>query len=367
MTSEPMRRALAEAAGVRGTTSPNPWVGAALVRDGRVLTAGATSPPGGPHAEAAALDGIDARGGDLYVTLEPCVAFPGKRTRACCDVIVEAGVRRVVVALEDHDPRVRGAGVRRLREAGIAVEVGDGAEEAARLLRPYRKHRETGLPYVIAKFAASLDGRTATRSGDSRWITGEDSRERVHQERARVDAILAGSGTILADNPALTARPGGALSSHQPVRVVLDSRGRVPADARVFTGAGAAMVATTPAAPSSWKREVSGGGITVVECEPAPGGLNLDQLLQVLGQRGIITAWLEGGATLCGSLLGAGHVDEVWGFVAPVLIGEDGVPAVGAAGPERLRDAWWLAEPQAEIVGRDVLVRGYTGTWRPRD
>ncbi len=169
-----MARALAAARQVRGFTSPNPWVGAVIVRDGEILSVGATSPPGGPHAEAAALAATQhARDADVYVTLEPCAPFPGKRTPPCAQALVEAGVRRVVIALEDPDPGVRGRGIALLRESGIGVEVGDGNTEARALLRPYVKHRQSGLPYVILKFAASLDGRVATASGDSKWVTGE--------------------------------------------------------------------------------------------------------------------------------------------------------------------------------------------------
>ena len=184
-----MQSALEAARRVRGYTSPNPWVGAVIVRDGEISPWGATSPPGGAHAEASALAGVDARGAEMYVTLEPCFAFPGKRTPPCSGAIIEAGVRKVVVALEDPDPGVRARGVAAMREAGIEVEVGDGHDTAVELLRPYLKHRSTGRPYVIAKFAASLDGRIATSTGESKWITGEAARDLGHQQRACFDAI----------------------------------------------------------------------------------------------------------------------------------------------------------------------------------
>jgi diaminohydroxyphosphoribosylaminopyrimidine deaminase/5-amino-6-(5-phosphoribosylamino)uracil reductase len=189
-----MQQALELAASVRSGALANPWVGAVVVRAGEVIATGATQPPGGPHAEADALGGVDARGATLYVTLEPCAPFEGKRTPPCSDAIVAAGVARVVVAMEDPDPRTEGRGTDRLRAAGIEVEVGDGREAAVALLRPWLKRQQTGLPYVIAKFAASLDGRTATRTGDSKWITGEAAREMGHRQRAWVDAILVGSG-----------------------------------------------------------------------------------------------------------------------------------------------------------------------------
>ena len=360
-----MQRALAAARGVRGRTSPNPWVGTVLVRGGRVVSEGATSPDGGPHAEAQALAG-GGPGGTLYVTLEPCAPFPGKRTQPCAEAIIEAGVERVVVALLDAEPRVRGRGVEMLREAGVEVEVGDGAAEAEALLRPYLKHRETGRPYVIAKFAATLDGRIAAAGGDSQWITGEAARERAHEQRAWVDAVLVGSGTALADDPSLTARPGGRTAERQPLRVVLDGRGRLSPDARLFSEPGRTLVATSHEASGEWKAAIAGAGAQVVECEREGAGLNLDQLLAALAERGVLSIWAEGGGAVLGSLLAGGHVDEVWAFLAPSLIGGDGVAAVGGAGVTRAADAFRLRERTVEEIGEDVLVRGYAGDWSPR-
>lgn len=360
-----MRAALDAAESVRGLTSPNPWVGSVLVRDGTVVATGATQPPPGMHAEASALAMADGAGATMYVTLEPCAPFAGKRTPPCARRIIDAGITRVVVALEDPDQRVRGQGLQLLRDAGITVEVGDGANEAARSLRPYFKHRETASPYVVAKFAASLDGRTSANSGDSKWITGERSRERVHAERARVDAIMAGSGTVLADDPALTARPGGTLASRQPVRVLVDGRGRVGASARLFTEPGLSIVATAYDAPARWKAEIAATGATVVECEHGEDGINLAQLLPTLARRGIITLWVEGGGTLLGSLFDADLVDEVWAFLAPRIIGGQGMPAVGGHGIDRISHAAALRDVRIERFDDDILVRGYAGRWSP--
>jgi len=362
-----MARALAAARQVRGFTSPNPWVGAVVVRDGGILSVGATSPPGGPHAEAAALAGTpDARGADVYVTLEPCAPFPGKRTPPCAQALVDAGVRRVVVALEDPDPGVRGRGIALLRESGVVVEVGDGDAQALALLRPYVKHRQSGLPYVILKFAASLDGRVATASGDSKWVTGESARDRAHQERAWVDAVLVGSGTVLADDPMLTARPGGRPATRQPARVVLDSRGRVSATATFLHQPGHAIVATAPAAPDGWKRAIAATGAQVIECESDGRGINLHQLLATLGRRGVMSAWVEGGPALLGSMLDEQLADELWAFIAPVVIGGDGLPAVGGRGATTVSEAFRLVDPHLEELPPDILVRGYTGMWDPR-
>jgi len=358
-----MQQALDAALAVRGATSPNPWVGAVLVRDGHVIATGATAPPGGPHAEAAALAGVDARGATLYSTLEPCFPFDGKRTRPCSQTIVEAGVAKVVIALEDPDPNVRGRGIAHLQDAGIQVEVGDGHDEAVRGLRPYLKHRQTGLPYVIAKFAASLDGRIAANSGDSKWITAEAARDLSHHQRAWVDAVIAGSGTVVADNPALTARPGGELAPRQPLRIVVDGRRRVPPDASVFAQPGESLLVTTPGAPAAWSDAIAATGAQVLECEAADLGVNLQQLLRVLGQRGILSLWAEGGAGLLGSLFDGGHVDEVWAFLAPKIIGGVGPAAVAGHGVNFVADATRLRDTEILRLGDDTLIRGYTGGW----
>jgi len=360
-----MQHALDAASAVRGHTSPNPWVGAVLVRDGDVIATGATAPPGGAHAEAAALAGIDARGATLYVTLEPCAPFPGKRTRPCAELIAEAGVARVVIALEDPDPNVRGRGVAILRAAGIQVETGDGHDAALALLRPYLKHRMAGLPYVVAKYAASLDGRIASASGESKWLTGESARERAHRERAWVDAIMIGSGTALADDPALTARPGGVEATRQPTRIVLDARGRLSATAKLLHAPGHAIVATTAAAPAGWKRSIANTGAHLIECEPSAAGVNLEQLLRTLARRGIMSIWAEGGGTLLAALLEGGHADELWGFIAPVLLGSGGLPAISGFTAQTMSNALRLGDVVIEPLHPDVLIRGYTGAWSP--
>jgi diaminohydroxyphosphoribosylaminopyrimidine deaminase/5-amino-6-(5-phosphoribosylamino)uracil reductase len=361
-----MQRALDAAARARGFTSGTAWVGAVIVRNGQLLATGATAPEGGQHAEAAALAAIpDARGADLYTILEPCFPFPGKRNPPCSQAIIDAGIARVVVALEDPDPNVAGRGIAALREAGIAVETGDGVAAARELLRPYLKQRETGRPYVIAKFAASLDGRTATATGDSKWITGEAARERAHQGRALADAIMVGSGTVLADDPSLTARPGGRLAARQPVRIILDAHGRISPGSAVFKQPGSSLVATSRAASAQWKHDIIAAGGRLIECEPAESGINLDQLLSALGQRGVISIWAEGGGALLGSLFEGGHVDELWAFIAPIILGSDARPAVATAGPEFVADALRIANPVMEFLPPDVLVRGYTGSWSP--
>lgn len=356
-----MQEAIRLAASVRGRTSPNPWVGAVLVRDGCIIATGATAPYGGPHAEAAALAGVDARGTTLYCTLEPCVPFPGKRTPPCSDAIIAAGVRRVVVGL--LDPHVGGHGIERLRAAGIDVDVGDGAEAIADLLRPYLKWRQAGLPYVIAKFAVSLDGAVGASAAGISWLTGERARERAHADRAWVDAILVGSGTILADDPALTARPGGHIADRQPVRIILDTRGRIPAAARVLAPGGRVVVATGPASPPSWREALTAAGATILELEAPAGRLDPHQLLAALGQRNIQSLIVEGGPTVLASFLAADLVDEIHAYVSPRILGDAGLRLLPpGAGVEPIH-----VEPVAiEPLHPDVLIRGYTGSWQPR-
>lgn len=362
-----MRLALDAALGARSRTAMTAWVGAVVVRDGAFVSVGATQPEGGPHAEAVALAAAgNAMGADLYTTLEPCMPFEGKRNRPCADAIIAAGVRRVVVATQDPDPAVAGKGLAMLRAAGVEVELGDGEAQAMELLRPYIKHRLTGLPYVIAKFAASMDGRSASAGGDSKWITGEAARELAHQQRAWVDGVMVGSSTVLADDPALTARPGGALAEKQPVRIVLDSRGRVSPGARMFKQGGHVIVATGESAPAAWKQAMAEAGAQVIVCESGPAGVNLEQLLAALGQRGMISIWAEGGATLLGSLLEGGHADEVWGFIGPVILGEGAMPAVAGLTAGTMAEALRLSNPVSELVPPDVLIRGYTGSWASR-
>ncbi len=355
-----MQEALRLAASVRGRTSPNPWVGAVLVRGGEIIARGATAPYGGPHAEAAALALADARGADLYCTLEPCVPFPGKRTPPCSEAIIAAGVRRVVVAL--LDPHVGGAGIQRLRQAGIAVELGDGAEAAADLLRPYLKWRQLGLPYVIAKFAVSLDGAVGAPAEGITWLTGPAAVERVHRDRDWVDAILVGSGTVLADDPALTARPGGAAADRQPVRVVLDARGRISPESRVFAPGAPVIVATSSSSPPAWRQAVLERGAALLELDRPEGRLELRQLLRTLGQRNIQSLIVEGGPTVLSSFFEAELVDEVHAYVTPRILGRAAVPLLPPGTP---LPPLHLESVTIEPLPPDVLIRGYTGSWQP--
>lgn len=357
-----MAQALALARRALGRVSPNPAVGAVLVRDGRVVGTGFTQPPGGPHAEIVALReaGQAARGAVLYCTLEPCCHVG--RTGPCTEALIRAGVAEVHYAVEDPDPNVAGRGRAALAAAGIRVVAGELRGEAERHYEAYIKHRRTGRPFVIAKFATSLDGKIASAGGDARWISGPESRAWAHEQRALVDAILAGVETVLKDDPELTARPGGALADRQPLRVVVDSRGRVPASARLFSVPSPVVMATTVASPETWRAGLAaqGADVLVLPTDGDSGRVDLRALLAALGGRGVLSLLVEGGGVLLGSLFDARLVDKVWAFVAPVIIGAAGAPSpVAGRGARTMADAVRLERTEVQSLGPDLLVTGY--------
>jgi diaminohydroxyphosphoribosylaminopyrimidine deaminase / 5-amino-6-(5-phosphoribosylamino)uracil reductase len=316
---ELMGRALALAATVRTSTSPNPWVGAVVATDAGDVFGGATAPPGGPHAEVSALAaaGDRAAGSTLAVTLEPC-AHHG-RTPPCADAVVAAGVRRVVVGVEDPDPQVAGRGIERLRRAGVEVKVGVRSAEVAAQLAPYLKHRRTGRPWVVLKLAATLDGATAAADGTSRWITGEAARADGHRLRAESDAVLVGAGTVRADDPELTVRH---VEGPDPLRVVL---GAAPPGARVRP------------------------------CVELKG--ELPDVLDELGRRGVLQVLVEGGATVAGDFHRAGLVDRYVVYLAPALLGGDGGRGLFAGpGAATIGDVWRGRIVSIDRVGDDVRV-----------
>ena len=353
----PMRAALALACRGLGTVWPNPAVGCVIVADGRVVGRGWTQPGGRPHAETEALAraGAGARGATAYVSLEPCAHW-GK-TPPCADALIAAGIGRVVAALEDPDPRVAGRGLRRLAEAGIAVESGLFAEEAAEINAGFLSRVRRGRPLVTLKLATALDGPIATSGGESRWITGPAARERAHLLRASHDAIMVGSGTVLADDPELTCRLPG-LGGRSPVRVVLDARLRIAPGAQVIAGARrvSTWLLTAPNADPMRRARLVDSGVTVIDAPPDPaGGLDLAAALQALGERGLTRLLVEGGAHLAASLLRARLVDRLSWFHAPLLIGGDGVPALAALGIDRLADMPSFERVSTEAAGADVL------------
>ena len=351
---ERMALAARLAATARRRTAPNPWVGCMLVRDGVVVGEGATEPPGGPHAEVVALTaaGDTARGATAYVTLEPC-SHHG-RTPPCADALVAAGVARVVVALEDPDPQVAGRGIARLREAGIAVTVGVGADAARLQLAPYLHHRRTGRAACLVKTALSVDGRTAAVDGSSQWITGPEARADAHGLRADSQAVVVGSGTALADRPALTVRDAHPLPVRPPLRVLLDARGRVPADGPLFDGAAPTMVVTTERAPAMVVDAWMAAGAKVETVAETGGKVDLAATLAILGAHGVLQAMVEGGAALHGALLAAGLVDRLTVYVGAALLGVGGKPGLDWPGPASIADAPRLRLVDARVLGDDV-------------
>jgi diaminohydroxyphosphoribosylaminopyrimidine deaminase/5-amino-6-(5-phosphoribosylamino)uracil reductase len=349
-----MRLAIAEAEKGQGRTSPNPAVGAVVVRDGRVVGRGHHARAGGPHAEVVALAaaGGRARGADLYTTLEPCDHF-GK-TPPCSRAVIAAGVRRVFVGSRDPNPKVNGRGMARLRRAGVQVVTDVLREACDRLNAPWFHFITTGRPYVTLKAAITLDGRIATGSGDSRWVTGEAARAEVHRLRDRVDAVVVGAGTALADDPLLTTRlPGGG--GRDPVRVVLDSRLRLPRRLHLFHPESAAP---TLVAHVTEREPRLGAGVEPLRCRAGRDGrVDLADLLARLRARGVAHVLVEGGGEVHRAFLAAGLADEVLLFVAPKILG-GGVPWLSGEGPARMADALRLENVEVRAVGEDLVVRG---------
>ena len=355
-----MAQALSLARRALGSVSPNPAVGAVVVKGGRVVGEGHTQPPGGPHAEVVALRqaGSNAMGATLYVTLEPCVHFG--RTPPCTQAIIQAGVAEVHAAMLDPNPLVDGRGLRELGEAGIRTGGGDLANAAYEVVEAYAKYIIAGMPFVTAKYAMSLDGKIATRTGDSRWITGEEARRHVHDLRAVSDAIMVGINTVLADNPRLTARDEQDNPRvKQPLRVVVDSRGRLPGDARLLAEAGETAVAVADIDPLSLDG-LTRGGAQVMKVPAGDGSVDLVGLLKELGSREITSVLLEGGSRLLGSMFDLGLVDKVIAFIAPTVIGGRAAPSpVGGSGVERVADAMRLNRAKVVEFGDDLAVVGY--------
>lgn len=347
-----MRRALELAARAQ-RTYPNPKVGAVVVRYGEVIGEGYHRGAGHRHAEIEALAGIDAAGATMFVTLEPC-SHEG-RTPPCAPALIDAGIKRVVVATEDPDERVSGRGLALLRERGIKVDVGVLEDEARELNAPFLLHRSQGRSFLSLKLATSLDGRIAAPDGSSRWITGAKTRRLVHERRRASDAVLVGAGTILADDPALTVRD--VSTERQPLRVVVDARGRISPEARLFAEDGDVLIATTDASThdhhTAWK-EV---GAETIVLPSVAGGVDLLALLTELGRRDIVEVFCEGGPTLATSLLAAGLVDRLELHRGGIIFGSSGVPVFGDLGIDTISAAqsWTLLDSQP--VGNDVVDR----------
>ena len=346
-----MKRALKLAR--RGKTSPNPMVGAVVVREGRIVGEGFHPKAGEPHAEVFALNqaGELARGADLYVTLEPC-CHQG-RTPPCTDAVIQSRVRRVFAAMQDPNSEVGGKGFEILRRAGIEVQAGLMESEARELNEAYIKRVTTGLPFVLWKTAMTLDGKIATRTGDSRWVTGESARRYVHKLRAEADAVMVGIGTVLADDPQLTAREG----AKNPIRVVVDSQGRTPVDAKVVNGEAPTIIIMGRKACEEKLDELWAAGVRILCVQDVEGGVDLRYSMAELGKMGINRILFEGGGELAASMLAEGLVDKGLVFIAPKIVGgRDAKTPVEGKGVELMSQALAVSELKVRRFGDDIAL-----------
>ena len=353
-----MREALRIASNAKGRTSPNPMVGAVVVKNGRIVAEGWHRKAGTPHAEIHALKmaGDLAKGATVYVTLEPCSHYG--RTGPCAKALVEASVARVVVAMKDPNPKVAGNGIRILEEAGIEVKCGVLEAEAVKLNEVFLKWISTRRPFVAMKTAMSLDGKIATCTGESQWITNSSSRRRVHELRDIYDAILVGINTVLKDDPSLTTRLE-AYDGRNPVRVVLDSSCRIPFDSKLVSDEKSPLiVAVTEEAPCDRVNALRAKGVRIISCGNGPR-VDIDILLSELGRMNITSLFVEGGGQVNNAFLKAGAVDRVYAFIAPMLIGgQNALTPVEGDGFARLSDAVRLKEIETELLDDDIFVTG---------
>ncbi|MBI1922392.1 MAG: bifunctional diaminohydroxyphosphoribosylaminopyrimidine deaminase/5-amino-6-(5-phosphoribosylamino)uracil reductase RibD [Geobacter sp.] len=360
-----MRRALVLARRGVGRTSPNPAVGCVVVKDGAIIGEGWHRKAGTPHAEVHALlaAGENACGADVYVTLEPC-SHHGK-TPPCADALVAAGVGQVFAGMVDPNPKVSGKGLARLRQAGIAVHEGLLEKECRQINEPFIKHVATGMPFVICKSAMTLDGKIATASGDSKWITSDKSRRYVHSLRAVVDAVMVGSGTVEVDDPLLTARiPNG----RDPMRVIVDSRLRIAPKARLLqVESTASTVIATVSDDAAKIARLEKAGASVVRCSEKDGRVDLVDLMHRLGAMQVQSILLEGGSELAGEMLRSGLIDKFLLFYAPKLVGGGGKGPFGGAGVEKIADASMLREISVRRFDEDILITAYPEMQCSRD
>jgi diaminohydroxyphosphoribosylaminopyrimidine deaminase/5-amino-6-(5-phosphoribosylamino)uracil reductase len=357
-----MKQALSLAGLALGQASPNPAVGAVIVRDGEIVGQGYTQPAGSAHAEVMALKqaGEKARGAVMYVTLEPC-SHQGK-TPPCTKAVIESGISEVHMAMIDPNPKVSGRGREQLEREGIKTYVGECAEESRSIIETFIKHITTGIPFVTAKFAASLDGKIATRTGDSAWISGEESRKYVHYLRYISDVIMVGANTVIEDDPRLTCRYAGkgGEAKKQPLRVIVDGKGRTSASARVYNESGSTLLVLDEKAGPEKKAAYSGVNAKLLELPAKDGSIDLAVLLERLGERDITSVLVEGGGVLLGSLFDRGLVDKVIAFISPVVIGgKEARTPVAGIGAEKMPDALRLERVSVERFGDDVMITGY--------
>ena len=355
-----MNRAFAMARMAAGRTSPNPVVGAVVVRAGRIIGEGYHRSAGQAHAEIEALGAVGdrAKGATIYVTLEPCCRFG--RTPPCTDALIEAGVSEVVYSVRDPNPNIDGRGHARLTAAGIRVRAGICSREGAALIRPFSKYSTQGLPFVTAKFAMSLDGKIATRTGHSRWISSPESRRYAHELRNLSDAIVVGAGTVVIDDPRLTTRIED-LEVRHPLRIVVDSRGRAPVEAQIFSAdlPGKTALATTEKAPPNHCDKLESRGVEIWRLATDPNGqVDLRSLLERVALEEMLTVLVEGGSGLLGSFFECELVDQALVSVAPKVIGGvDALSPVGGLGIAVMGEATEFSETSIEVLGGDVWIR----------
>ena len=357
-----MAQALSLAKLALGQVSPNPAVGAVVVKNDVIVGQGYTQPSGSCHAEIAALKqaGKQARGGVMYVTLEPCCHYG--RTPPCSQAIIAAGITEVHLAMLDPNPLVSGRGKDELERKGITIYLGEHEAEAREVNEAYTKFITTGMPFVTAKFAVSLDGKIATKSGDSKWISGEEARKYVHNLRYATDAIMAGVNTVLVDDPHLTARCGGkgGTARKQPLRVIVDSKGRTPLTARVFSEPGKTLLAVCRLVKPEGATALAQVGAEIIELPSAEGLVDLEKLLKALGELEITSVLVESGGILLGSLFDYRLVDKVIAFISPIIIGgKEAKTAVAGNGIDKVVNSFKLERIKVEKLGEDLMISGY--------
>lgn len=353
-----MKRALRLAEAGRGRTSPNPVVGAVLVKRGKVVGEGYHAKIGEAHAEIIALRqaGERARGAVLYLNLEPCTHFG--RTPPCAPQVMKAGLKRAVIGMEDPNPLVNGKGIEALRKSGLDVKVGVLGGQCRKLNEAFCKYILKKQPFVLLKVAATLDGKIATRHGDSKWISGEASRRFVHRLRDQVDGVLVGIGTVLRDDPLLTAR---MKEGREPYRIVLDSRLKIPEDAKVFEHSPSEVIlATTVSAPHEKIERLEEKGVRVLIIDSKDGRVDLRTCLNKLGEMGLMNILVEGGSRINGSFLDEGLIDKFLLFLSPKCLGDPKSPGIfGGRGVSDLSEAVGLKEIKTKRIGEDIFVEGY--------
>jgi diaminohydroxyphosphoribosylaminopyrimidine deaminase/5-amino-6-(5-phosphoribosylamino)uracil reductase len=365
---EAMRQAITCAHSVEGRTAPRPAVGAVVVQNGSIVGQGATSPPYGPHAEIHALNqaGQQAKNADLYATLEPCCVTI--HTPPCTDAIIKAGIRRVFIGSRDPNPRIDGLGIARLQEAGIEVTLDVEREETDTILRPFATFIKQGRPYVTAKWAMTLDGKLASRSGDAYWISGPEARLWVHNLRDRCDAILVGAGTVRADDPMLTVRLTPEQRSYertsrkQPLRVILSTKGDLPAHSKLLQpdlATGTCIVVNEQCSETQlqWLQEI---GVEVMRVKGDDAGRpDLGAVLQMLAHKGLMHVLIEGGSNVLGEAFDRHLIDHVAAFVAPKLVGgKEAASPFGGQGQDSMQDAFQIHSISKQILGEDILIEG---------